>query len=542
VDVARKQGDAGSYSEEFGEKFQLHILAVAARRPEFVIRYRSALDHTYFSVDIHRYVAQSLFGFIDEHSTLPHRTTLLEEVRPQVPDDAIPAVEKALHALYKEDITDADAVEKKAVSFGKTQAMVNAVLESADELEKGNRQKVIPLIEDANMVGEDILDVGVDYQTTFEQRIQWYLDPTATVLDTVPTGIPHLDYAFNGGLPRGELGAILAPPGKGKTTALINFGFGALTAFPPDEFGRRGFNVVHFSCEMDEDRIARRYDDRLAGPHHIQFKKREPSKYIRYLELEARRRVLGRLFIKDYPTRTLTSSMIKSYLSLLASRDFVPDCIIVDYGDIMKAERRIGDMRHEQAGIYEDLRRIAGEYHAATWTASQAKVGALEKETPDIGDFSEAFEKAAIVGAAVAFCQTEEERLRNPQQCRLFVAKFRDEEDGRSVLCNIRRDCCWIKSVELVDPAGGRMYIPGEQPDDEDKRNTDTEMTETVVDGEPPKKTRKPSRKRTAETLKAVAGIKKKTTKKKFPKKSGKKTGKKTKRRSGSRKPSKTVR
>ncbi len=78
--------------------------------------------------------------------------------------------------------------------------------------------------------------------------------------------------------------------------------------------------------------------------------------------------------------------------------------LLVDYADIMKPERRLGEMRHEQAGIYEDLRQMAGIFNVALWTASQAPRGALDKAVLDIGDFAEAYEKAAIMDAGVAFC------------------------------------------------------------------------------------------------------------------------------------------
>jgi len=151
---------------------------------------------------------------------------------------------------------------------------------------------------------------------------------------------------------------------------------------------------------------------------------------------------------------------LRSLLVLLASQGFRPDLLILDYADIMKAERRMGETRHEAAGIYEDLRAIAGEFNLACWTGSQATRGALEKDTITIGDFAESFEKAAIVDTALAFCQTEEERMSNPQECRFFIAACRNHEDERTVHATIRRDCCRIKTTSLVDPAYGEIQLP----------------------------------------------------------------------------------
>jgi replicative DNA helicase len=176
------------------------------------------------------------------------------------------------------------------------------------------------------------------------------------------------------------------------------------------------------------------------------------------------------LFVKGYQTRKATISMIRSHLSLLASHDFRPDLIIVDYADIVKPERRLGEMRHEQAGIYEDLRTLAGDFDAAVWTGSQAKVGALEKETLTIADFAESFEKAAIVDAAVGFCQTTDERI--DQKCRLYMAALRNQEDGSTVECSIFRDRCMITSSALLDAAYTRIDRDGD--DQEQQPNVKT--------------------------------------------------------------------
>jgi len=63
--------------------------------------------------------------------------------------------------------------------------------------------------------------------------------------------------------------------------------------------------------------------------------------------------------------------------------------VIVDYGDIMRAERRMGEMRHEQAACFEDLRQLAGEFDVPVWTASQTNRKSLMKTTLNIDDIAE---------------------------------------------------------------------------------------------------------------------------------------------------------
>jgi RecA/RadA recombinase len=432
------------YGTVFGEKFQRHILAVMCRVPSFALRYRTALDHTYFVDKTHRALAKAVLSVLDQDRKLPSFPTLLEVTRPLVGADEIEHVENALDRLEEEDVSDADTVARKTVEFGKQQALVNAVLQSAEKLEKGDRA-IKPLIDNALMVGEDLLEIGVDFKGDAADRRVWYTDPDQAVTG-LRTGITHLDTVLNGGLGRGELGVVLAPPGRGKTTTLINIGYGALT-----DVGH--LNVVHYSLEMNRKRITMRYDDRMMGAR-VKYKKSDPHLYAE--EVLARSQMLsGRLFVNGYSTRAAGASTIRAHLTLLQSRGFKPDVIVVDYADIMRPERRMGEMRHEQAGIYEDLRHIAGDFDAAVWTGSQASKSAMDKETITIADFAEAFEKAAICDVAIAVCQTDDERIDN--RARLFTAKIRNAEDGRTVECEIWRDRCLLRSVGILDAAGTRI-------------------------------------------------------------------------------------
>lgn len=508
---------------QFGETFQKHALSVLCRIPGGVIRYRSALDHTYFGSAALRVIAETLFAHVDEHRALPQQPTLLEEIRENVGEDDFKRVEKALGGLYRQDISDAKAVLLKLVDFGKQQAFVNATLEAADKLDKGDRN-LRPLFDKASLVGEDLLDLGIDYKQDAETRFAWYRDPAKQTEDLIRTGIPHLDAMLDGGLARGELGVVLAPPKRGKTTTLLNIAFGALTAV-------QRYNVVHYSLEMHQDKIARRYDDRLMG-ERVKYRKSDPDRYSTMVAERLRKTVRGKLFVKNYATRTATVSKLRSHLSMLAARGFHPDLLIVDYADIMQPERRLGEMRHEQAGIYEDLRQLAGEFNCVIWTASQTSRGALEKDIITIDDFAEAFEKAAIVDAAVAFCQTNDERIEH--KCRLFGAALRNQEDGRTVECEIRRNECRVRSLALYDVAGEHMIVDGVDDRREDYTGT---QSGTVS------RKKKAARKRTAQKIKDRVGIarKKSSTRKVARKASGKTAKKKSARRRESR-PSNKVR
>jgi len=444
--------DHGAYRERFSESFQRHALAVLSRSPSLSLRFRSVLDPQYFSTDAMRCVASALLRHVDSERAVPHRETLAQTARELAGEKGREGVDKLVSALYADDVGDEAAVAAKLVAFGKQRAMVNAVLKAASRIDAGDSDAVLPLIQEAQQVGADVLDIGISYHVS-DERKTWYESDGDE--EYIPTGIVHLDEAMGGGLGRGELGCIFSPPKRGKTSALINFAFGAITS-------HMGYNVVYYSCEMADRKIARRLDARLSGPY-FQYRGTDPEKYVAGLAERARSFVRGRLVVKSYPTRKLTPTMIRSHLSVLEGQGFRPDLLIVDYADIMRAERRLGEMRNEQAGIYEDLREIAGDYNVAVWTGSQAKRDSLDKDILTIADLAESFEKAAIVDAAVAFCQSADEVV--DRRCRLVLAAMRETESGCVVVCSIDRARCKIVSTDLLDPSQLEIRSEGDGGD-----------------------------------------------------------------------------
>ncbi len=872
--------ELGTYGEDYEPEFQRHILAVLVRIPTAVAQYRTALSHKYFVEDEARIVAKALFDHFDTYASIPTRALLHADAKGLASEEQLDSVKKLVKKLYRRNIADSDAILERVVGFGKQQAMVNAVVDCAGYLETDNKPKILPRIHEAQMVGEDMLNLGIHYNDA-DTRASWYEQESETY--KIPTGIAHLDYALNGGLGRGELGVILSAPKKGKcvrpdtpvwtpdsgyvpmqavidgehqvygidsqsqqpdifpvvsssketgkriveidlrsgrtirglaethpvltargwvdageltesdyvvsastlplsgectkadcdlawlhgvmcgdggltdrspnlsinhsdygdlqtvamiellhptlvgytlkttengsrvgistqyfklmddwgiprtkskykrippivwqkgreavaaflaglfdtdgsayllkglpqaefrvaskglaedflnglhvlgiyahfretsatlgdrthaawcvtiqdgesvrrfyeacfgygastrkwgildkavpttrgayysrlphtvweraleavqtqglslrdlgqrlsrkdpkrmsrivrraiqrgsrvsvadaqiigdfcgdawiqssasgaycfddvvcvrigavedtvdievsaeshtffasgvfthnSTTLVNFGTGGLRATVPEpnlidlevEATARGLNVIHYSMEMKDRKIAIRYDDRLAGKY-IKYKKTDNEKYQRILAKRADRLIQGQLFIKSYPTRTAPVTMLRSHLSMLMAQGITPDLVIVDYADIVKAERRGGEFRHEQAGIYEDLRALAGEFDCGVWTASQSNRAAFEKEHVTMADFGESYEKAQIMDVGVALIQTTDEVIDG--ECRLFLMGVRDAEDQRTIACTIDRRRCYLASTALLDAQG----------------------------------------------------------------------------------------
>jgi len=415
---------------QFAEGFQMKILSLMARDKSFFAAYRDVLQPKYFRKDVHIDMARILSDYYETELkraqlkktpvNTPTLTVMWEEMRKLVDGNEKKKkirndYEDCIADMMEADLSDAEYIKDSVVKFGKDAAMRHAILESVDDLEKGDFDSINERVGKALRVGDDLADLGMDYFEEAEERTKMYALGTDGIR-RVPTGLSGLDKVLKGGLGDGELGVVIAPPNRGKSFALTNIGAGALL---------EGYNVVHYTLEMPEKQVARRYDNRMTKKDFNYMKENSDKVLTALMNIQKINK--GKLIIKKYKTNECTVNTIRSHLTRLwMEKGFKPDLIIIDYGDLIQPRRTYADKRFELESVYLDLRDLGEEFSCPVWTASQANRGALDKKVITIGDLAEAFNKANIADFMCALCQTTEEKA--DQIMRWHVAKHRDGE------------------------------------------------------------------------------------------------------------------
>ena len=248
----------------------------------------------------------------------------------------------------------------------------------------------------------------------------------------VTTGWERVDKITQGGLGRGELGVVIAPTGAGKSMALVHLGAMAVKA---------GLQVVHYTLELSDTVVASRYDSCLTG---VPLKDlMDQKEYI----LEEVKNVKGKLIIKEYPTKSASTSVIKNHLKRVVSAGQKVDMIIVDYGDLLNPTVRYKEKRTELETIYEELRAIAMEFICPVWTASQTNRSGLNAEVVTMESISEAFNKCFVADFIFSVSRTVDDKKTNSG--RIFIAKNRNGPDG--IVLPLYMDTAIVKMEVLED-------------------------------------------------------------------------------------------
>jgi len=377
--------------------FRLKILACTLS-PRIMSSYGPILLPQYFQQQDEHDTCDAIRGYWQTYRKPPP----LEDLRDMLKGDYPDLLQVLYDGLAEWDLSYA---ADRMVQFCQEQAAKIAVLESLPDVESGDLSKVVERLKEAMKIGKDIGYRGIHVNDPGE-----WLPYVQT--EKIPTGLVHLDICLEGGLAKGELGVFLAPPNYGKSMALINVGFGA--AGPISQS-----NVAHFSFEMNDDVVAKRYGARLLFrfPNRHGDNEQYEKDFRRYAQYILPGRIRAFRVTGDV-------NVLRYHLDRLIDEGFIPDLIIVDYGDEVSAQRHYSDHWVEAGSVFKDLRDLGHDYECPVWTATQANRKALGKEIITMKEIAESIRKAAIADVIIAICQTWEEEQN--EQARLFLAKIRD--------------------------------------------------------------------------------------------------------------------
>ena len=414
---------------EFGKPFQEKLAFTILEEPQFANQIGEVLDYSFFELKYIQVFVKKIYDFKEKFGKYPSKSTFESLLRTEIGVEN-KVVQRQVRSFYTEFTTsgntvDIDYVKTNAIEFCKKQKLKEAMIKSVELLKNSSFDEIRSLVDTALKLGTNP-DVGYLYEEQFEERYE------IKARDVVSTGWKVIDDITRGGLGGGELGVVIAPTGAGKTHVLCHLGAAAV---------KEGKTVVHYSLELDDKTIGRRYDAAITGiPLDSLFAKKD-------IVFEKIKDVEGSLIIKEYPTKSASPETLRNHLSKLKERGIDPGMIIVDYADLLRPNLTRKEKREELETIYEELRAIAKENGCPCYTASQTNRGGLNAEVITMEAISEAFSKCFVADFIFTVSRTIDDKRTNTG--RIFVAKNRFGMDG--VICPIMMDTASV-SIKVLEP------------------------------------------------------------------------------------------
>ena len=431
---------------KFGNMFQENLAKLILMDRAYSDQIGEVLETEYFETKYLKRFTNLIYQYKEKYEVHPSMNLMASLINTEMDkedDLVIKQVRDFLIRIHSDPAVQGEEyIKDTALDFCKKQKLKEAIVKSVRLLEKSSFDEISDLINEALKLGQSN-DFGYHYLKDFEKRFE------VKVRSPMTTGWKTFDDLMQGGLGAGELGVAMAGTGAGKSHILVHLGAQAL---------KEKKTVVHYTLELSETVVARRYDSCITGV------KLKDLNVFKDNILEVVKDIEGTLIVKEYPTRSISTTAIKNHLSKLKMRGVEPDMIIVDYADLINPKKSYGEKRHDLESIYEELRGIAQEHKCPIWTVSQTNRTGYNAELVTMESISEAFSKCFVADFIFTLSRTTEDKNNNTG--RFFVAKNRFGPDG--LIYPIKMDTSNVKiSVEQnsIDPSAVGKTAAKEQKD-----------------------------------------------------------------------------
>jgi len=385
------------------------------------------LDFNYFGFDYTKETTKIIFNYYNKYKGFPSFKLLSHLAsEAEISDTLKEKIVEFFDTIKNNPLNgDIEYIKESSLDFCRKKSLVGAFEKSIKLIQEKRYEEIVNEIQQALQKGSE-RDLGHDYLEQFENRmVEDFYEP-------VETPWPEINKLINGGLGKGKLGVICAPTSVGKSHFLVDVGAYAAML---------GKNVLHYTFELSEKDVGKRYDSRISGVPIDDISKHKSA--VR----DAVESIPGKVIIKSYPTKKATTLTLRNHINRLFIRDFIPDIIIVDYADLMKASKNYEQKRFELESVYEELRALAMELDVPIWTATQTNRVGLDEDIITLAHVAEAYAKAWIVDLFLTMNRRKDAPL---VPGKLFVAKNRMGDDG--LIFPIRIHTA-ISKIEFLDPS-----------------------------------------------------------------------------------------
>jgi hypothetical protein len=434
-------------NEHLGSAMQDNLLILLTWHDKEAKLIKGAFDFNLFDSNIHRDLALKCVDFITEFNETPkdHLPDLVENVIEGKDKKKANLYRKILENLYfaKDDI-NVEFVLKELNNFIEGQSLKIGITEAAKKLKQGDIEGAKHDITSSYNKSLTLFSPGLFFKDDFLKVFDNFKDDS----DRILTGIPYFDKISLGPAPK-ELMITVSPPSQGKSWSLVHYAKMSLL---------QGKKVLVITLEMSEVKYLLRFiqsllsiSKRKSSSHEIinfilddegdfttfdfskvdrmSFDETDSSAYVRKKIDKFKNRMS--LFVKEFPMGKLTIKGLETYLeNLFNNYNYIPDVILIDYADLFELDS--SSLRASTGAVYKNLRGLASDRVIAAVTASQTNRLAVGKKVITLEDLSEDYSKGMTADIVVTYNQTPLEKAYG--LARLYVAKNRDEDSGRTIL------------------------------------------------------------------------------------------------------------
>tara|TARA_Y100000385_G_scaffold68757_1_gene68781 strand:- start:441 stop:1814 length:1374 start_codon:yes stop_codon:yes gene_type:complete len=387
---------------QYGHDFQIKVLSSLLTHKEFLVNIHDIISDEYFENPAQKWAIREILKYYDKYHTTPSLDILKVELQ-KVDNEVLQiSIKEQLKEAYVTSDEDLEYVQEEFTNFCKNQQLKKALMSSVDLLKGGDFDGIRFLIDNALKSGQD-KNLGHEYIKDIESRYR------ENSRETVPTPWEKINDLLQGGLGNGDFGLIFGNPGGGKSWSLVALGGHAV---------RLGYNVLHYTLELGEDYVGKRYD--------AFFTKIPVNKVDSHRDKieEIIPQLPGKLIIKEYPTGKATVSTIESHIAKATSMGLKPDLVIIDYVDLLSSRRKNRERKDEIDDIYTSTKGLARQLDIPIWSVSQVNRAGAQDNVIQGDKAAGSYDKIMITDFCMSLSRKKEDKVNNTGRFHLMKNRY----------------------------------------------------------------------------------------------------------------------
>jgi replicative DNA helicase len=387
---------------QYGHDFQIKVLSSLLTHKEFLINIHDIISEEYFENQAQKWAIKEVLNYYDKYHTTPSLDILKVELQ-KVDNEVLQiSIKEQLKLAFVTSDEDLEYVQEEFTNFCKNQQLKKALMSSVDLLKAGDFDGIRFIVDNALKAGQD-KNIGHEYVKDIESRYR------ENSRETVPTPWPRINDLLQGGLGNGDFGLIFGNPGGGKSWSLVALGGHAV---------RLGYNVLHYTLELGEDYVGKRYD--------AFFTKIPVNKVDSHRDKveEIIPQLPGKLIIKEYPTGKATISTIESHIAKATSMGSKPDLVIIDYVDLLSSRKKNRERKDEIDDIYTSTKGLARQLNIPIWSVSQVNRAGANDNVIQGDKAAGSYDKIMITDFCMSLSRKKEDKVNNTGRFHLMKNRY----------------------------------------------------------------------------------------------------------------------
>ena len=387
---------------QYGPDFQIKAISSLLTHKELLVNIHDIISEEFFENNAHKWAVKEIIKYYDKYHTTPSLDVLKVELQ-KVDNEVLQlSIKEQLKKAFVSSDEDLKYVTDEFTNFCRNQQLKKALMSSVDLLQAGDFDGIRYIVDGALRAGQD-KNVGHEYVKDIEER---YRENSRV---TVPTPWDRINVLLQGGLGNGDFGLIFGNPGGGKSWSLVAIGGEAV---------RLGFNVIHYTLELGEDYVGKRYDAFFTKipVNKVDSHKDQVAELIPQLP--------GKLIIKEYPTGKATVSTIESHIAKATSMGSKPDLVIIDYVDLLSSRKTNRERKDEIDDIYTSTKGLARQLDIPIWSVSQVNRAGANDNVIQGDKAAGSYDKIMITDFCMSLSRKKEDKVNNTGRFHLMKNRY----------------------------------------------------------------------------------------------------------------------